>query len=71
MSLLDFPFQNHEDENGVSPLFAAVVSGLLGRLVATYRSVSVGICAKSFKKAFVRTNTDVEQEGLACSEWSN
>jgi len=38
---------------------------LLGRLSARFWSVSVGICAHSAKRAFVRSGTDVGRESLA------
>src|SRR4029434_6078389 len=55
----------HILQYGVGPPFAAITaSTLLGRLSTNFWSVSVGIGAHSFCRAFMRSGTDVGREGL-------
>ncbi|MED6255114.1 hypothetical protein ATANTOWER_004861 [Ataeniobius toweri] len=53
------------------PFAAITASTLLRRLSTSFRSVSLGIFYHSFRSTFLRSHTDVGQEGLAHSFWYN
>lgn len=64
--LLGILFQNHGFNMALLPIFAGIpASTLLGRFFTRFWSVFVRICARSAKRAFVKSGTDVGLQDLS------